>query len=469
MKQLFAVFLTFFAAQSFGQKDKFPKLLNYYNSEKNFNGVALVATNGQIDYLKGIGISNRQSGTIINSKAKFKIASVTKTFTALMIIQLMEEGKVNLNRTIGQYLPEYSGEAKDRATIENLITYSSGIPNCESYINDDIYLKPISMDSFIVKYCSGKLEAAPGTKFNYDNGDYIILGKIIEKLTGKTYRENLKERILGPLGMSNTDMLDSKDIVTGLVQSYSFDDSLKTFNADKPYYIENFFSAGSMYSTVEDLLKFDQGIFTFKLLKKETVDLMLTPHSKLENTGLGFWVSNKYGGLDTKFAYRPGGIYGARANWIHVIDSNRTIIVLSNTNATNLFEMSEQLNAIATNQKTNIPESPKQKTAKKVDIEKLKGTWVIDLRPGPNSEVYLQDLLITETKGDSFSGVFYGTSFTSGKVNTAWEFIYFAFTTHDRENVYYHSGYIDGDKIMGISYSADRNFISHWTGIKKIK
>ena len=427
----------------------------------------LVASNGQIDYLNGKGISSRQSSTTINSKSKFKIASITKTFTAVLALQLMEEGKLSLQATIGNYLPLYTGEARNKTTIENLITYSSGLPNCESYISDDIYSTPVTTDGFIVKYCSGKLEAQPGTKFNYDNGDYILLGKIIETLTGKSFRDNLKQRILIPLGMTNTDMLYSKDIITGLVPSYLYDDSLQTFQADKPYYIENFFSAGAMYSTVEDLLKFDQGIFTYKLLKKETVDVMLTPHPALDNVGLGFWTSAKYGALNTMFAYRPGGIYGSSANWIHVIDSNRTIIVFSNTNATNLFEMSQQLNAVVTKKKTNIPEPAKTDTVKAFDFDNIKGTWVIDLRPSPNSEIYLKDFTITPTTDKSFSGEFYGTLFTTGKFNTEWEYVYFAFTTSDKENVYYHSGYIDGDKIFGISYSPDRKFISHWTGTKK--
>lgn len=469
MKQIFTAILISLTGLSVAQNPGFSKLLNYYNKEKNFNGVILVATNGQIDYLNGKGISNRQSGTTINSKSKFKIASITKTFTAVLALQLMEQGKLNLNATIGKYLPEYAGEARDKTTIENLITYSSGIPNCESYIGDDIYSKPITVDSFIVKFASGKLEAEPGTKFSYDNGDYIILGKIIEKLTGKSFQENLKEKILDPLGMINTDMLQSKDIITGLVQSYLYDDSLKTYNADKPYYIENFFSAGAMYSTVEDLYKFDQGIFTYKLLKKETVNLMLSPHPKLDNVGLGFWTATKYGALNSRFAYRPGGIYGSSVNWIHVIDSNRTIIAFSNTNATNLFEMSQQLNAVATKQRTNIPDAAIADTVKTYDFDKIKGTWVIDLRPSPNSEIYLKDFVITPTKDKSFSGEFYGTPFTTGKFNTEWEYVYFAFTTSDKEYIYYHSGYIDGDRIFGISYSPDRKFISHWTGLKKTK
>ena len=453
---------------TYGQTKQFDEVLNYYNTEKEFNGAVLVATNGQIDYLNAVGISNRQSGSTLNTKAKFKIASITKTFTAVLILQLYQQGKLDLKATIGKYLPNYTGEARDRVNIQNLLTYSSGIPNCEGSTGIEVYQKPISVDDFISKYSSGKLEFEPGKKFSYDNGDYIILGRIIEKLTGKSFAQNVKEKILEPLSMKNTNMLATKDIVSGLAPTYNIDDSTKAFYVDDPMYIENYYSAGAMYSTVEDILKFDNAIFSNQLLDKKTVDLMLTPFPELYGVAFGFWVTdNKFGNITTKAANRQGSIWGANANWIHLIDKNKTFIILSNTNATNLQDLTEQLVLVSTGQRLTIPAPKKIETSKTFDFEKVKGTWVIDLRPDPNSEAYLKDFIITPTTGKEFGGEFYGTAFKTGKFNTDWEFIYFAFTTSDKDNVYYHSGYIDGDKIFGISYSPDRKFTSHWTGKKK--
>jgi CubicO group peptidase (beta-lactamase class C family) len=332
--------------KGYAQVDGYKKLLQSYHTQKNFSGTVLIATNGKTSFLGSIGMADRLRGKAIGDRSKFKIASVTKTFTAVLILQLVEQGKISLAGTIGAYLPEYTGEASNRVTIEHLITYSSGIPNCDSYEGDKIYAKPISVDSFITKYCSGKPEAEPGSRFSYNNGDYILLGRIIEKVTGRSFEENLTERILKPLKMMHTHLYSGSQPVQDLTMTYSFNDSTKSFVADHPYYLENFFSAGAMYSTAEDLLKFNQGIFDFKLLKKETVERMLTPYPKLDNVGLGFWVADKYGSFESTFVYRPGGIYGATANWIHVTGSGKTVIVLSNTNATNLFEMSQQLNAV---------------------------------------------------------------------------------------------------------------------------
>jgi teichoic acid D-alanine hydrolase len=452
---------------TYGQTTRYDEVLNYYSAKKNFNGVALVATNGEIDYLNAIGISNRQSGTTLNSKSKFKIASITKTFTAVLILQLYEQGKINLKIPFGKYFPTYKGEAKNKVTIEHLLTYSSGIPNSAEKLEMKSYQLPISVDQYIDKYCSGKLETIPGTKSNYSNTEYIILHKIIENITKKSFELVLQENILNLLKMENTSLLHSKDIVIGLTNSYSINDSTKEVSSDEPYFIENFFGAGAMYSTVEDLLKFDFGIFNYKLLNKANTALMITPNKKLNGVALGVWYADGYGTFNKPFIYRTGGILGSCSNWIHTIDDKKSIIVFNNTNATNLYELSEQLYLVSTGQKSTIPETKGIEQAKDFNLEKIKGTWVIDLRPAPNSEAYLKDFVITPATGKNFSGEFYGTAFETGIFNTDWEYLYFAFTTGDKENVYYHSGYIDGDKISGISYSPDRKFTSHWTGKKK--
>ena len=332
----------------FAQKKDFSKLLNTYQTTKNFNGVVLLATNGKIDFLGGTGIANRQQATKIQTDTKFKIASVTKTFTAVLILQLYEQGKLDLYATIGKYLPSYAGEARDKATIYNLLTYSAGIPDCEGETGMAVYQKPLPVDEFITQYCSGQLEAEPGQQFSYNNSGYIILGRIIEEVTGKSFARNLEEKILVPSGMKNTSMLSSQNIIGGLASAYTFNDSTKTFYNEAPYFIENFFSSAAMYSTVEDLLKFDQGIFGYKIIKKESVDLMIKPNAALGDVGLGFWYTKGYDKINVPYVYRPGGILGSAANWIHILNSNQTIIVFSNTNATNLFEISQQLYQIST-------------------------------------------------------------------------------------------------------------------------
>ncbi len=344
MKKLLVILLIVaFTTITFGNTSEFEKIVESYQKEKNFSGTVLVANNGKIDFISGNGLADRQSGAKISSNSKFKIASITKTFTAVLILKLYEQGKIDLNATIGKYFPEYKGIGKDKITIHQLLTYSSGIANESEKSGMLPYKSPLTLDEFINKYCSGNLEFEPGSKSAYANTEYIILGKIIEKVTGKSFAKVLQKEILSPLKMKNSGLADSKKSVSGLVKSYTQDEASKTFNDDEPYLIENFFASGAMYSTVEDLLKFDTAIFNSKLLQPKTTEIMLKINADLGNVAYGFWGSDGYGNFKEKFYYRPGGILGSTANWIHTTKNKKAIIVMSNTNATNLFEMSEKL------------------------------------------------------------------------------------------------------------------------------
>jgi teichoic acid D-alanine hydrolase len=344
MKQIITgLLIIIFAQLVFGETSEFAKVVESYKTENNFNGVIIVATDGKIDFISGVGLADRQSNSKITSESKFKIASITKTFTAVLIMKLYEQGKIDLNATIGKYFPEYKGAGKDKVTIRQLLTYASGIPNEGEKTGTFSYKSPLTLDEYINKYCSGNLEFESGSKSVYANTEYIILGKIIENMTGKLFDKVLQEQILSPLKMKDSGMANSKKTVSGLVKSYTQNEASKAFNDDEPYLIENYFASGAMYSTVEDLLKFDTAIFKNKLLQPKTTDLMLKFYPDLGDVAFGFWGSDGYGNFAEKFYYRPGGILGSTANWIHTIKNKKTIIVMSNTNATNLFELSEKL------------------------------------------------------------------------------------------------------------------------------
>lgn len=449
------------------QNQKLTDIVNYYHSEKNFNGAVIVAANGKIDYLGSLGIGSRQNGSVLNTKSKFKIASMTKVFTAVLIMKLVEQGKLNLENSIGKYLPSYSGDAKNKVNIHHLLTYSSGIEN----ILDGLGMKPYqnykTLDEFINTYCSGNLVYDPGTKSAYGNTEYILLQKIIENVSGKSFEEFLRNVILEPIGLENTKFLKYNEITSGLVPSYTFNNSLKTFNNDEPYYTEMYFGAGALYSTVEDLLKLDQAIFNSKILNKQFTDKLLTFYPELGYTAYGMWGSTGWGNFSEPFYYRTGGILGSNANWIHTLDTGKSIIVLSNTNATNLYELSEKLYLASIGKDINIPKIELEEKEENENLEALEGIWRIDLRPTPNSEPYIKDFKITKIKGGKFSGVFYGSEFSNGLINNEWDKLYFAFTTKDEKNQYYHSGYILNNTIYGISYCPGREFVSYWEGIKQ--
>jgi CubicO group peptidase (beta-lactamase class C family) len=419
--------LAFSITSAAAAPNDYDSVLKYYASAKNFHGAIGVASNGKIEFLGASGQGNRQAGTSLNIKSKFKIASVTKTFTAVMILQLVQEGKLDLKSTIGTYMPSYRGEGRDKVTLDHLLTYSAGISNCEGSTGLAVYQRKMTVDEFIVANASGKLEFTPGSKFNYDNGGYIILGRIIELVTGKSFAVNLQTRILQPLAMANTSMLASQDLIPGLAPTYNIDDKTGAFLVDDPMYIENYFAAGAMYSTVEDLLLFDQGLFGGKLLRPAMLQVMMTPRPSLYNVAIGFWVTDtRIGARTYKQAMRQGAIWGANADWIHLLDANKSIVVLSNTNATDLPDLVNQLALVATDQKATIkvptPAMPTQTASASRHL--LVGTWQLDLRPDPTSEPYIKDFLVLPTTSKDFSGEFYGSKFSGGRLNNDWDKLY---------------------------------------------
>lgn len=340
------------------QTDRVNKVLDSCIN-KGFNGAVLIANKGTTTYLKYTGIANRHYDIPLSKDSRFHIFSITKTFTAVLILQLVEQNKLNLDSAISVYYPEYKGPAGKKASIRNLLTYSSGRDLKEMRDLLEVYSTDIwGVDTFITKYCSGSLVDTPGTKSTYNNGDYIILGKIIEKIYGRPYEEVLREKILTPLKMKHTDYLHHNDIIKGMAEGYSYDSSAalsgpasapgasisraapSRFYTSTNYYIDNLYSAGALYSTPEDLLIFDQAIFNHTILKKETVDGMLTPYKNLEDVAFGFWVyPRKFGALNTLFAERQGGGFGFHSNWVHLMDKDLTFVLLANTDAVDLNKM----------------------------------------------------------------------------------------------------------------------------------
>lgn len=354
MKYLSICLLILITSCTFGQQETFDEVLNYYQTKQNFNGMVLVAKGGKIEFLQGIGIANRETNSKISKFSTFRIASMTKAFTAVLILQLYEKGKLDLKTPFGKYFPTYNGNAKNVVTIENLLTHSSGIPDKIGNIGMQPYKKRLSLDDFINQYCSEDIVEKPGEKSIYSNVEYIILTKIIENITQKSFFKVLQEQILIPLKMSHSGLISNKYKPKGLVDSYSINDSTKTILKDEPYFAENFFGAGAMYSSAEDLFKFDQGIFQEKLLSSANTKLLIKPNPKLGNAAFGVWYADGYGTFNKPFIYRTGGILGANSNWIHTLEDQRCIIVLNNTDGTNLYGMSEQFYLVSKGEKPSM-------------------------------------------------------------------------------------------------------------------
>jgi CubicO group peptidase (beta-lactamase class C family) len=178
---------------SYGQTkvDKLDKLIGAYAEYGKFNGSVLVAEKGKVIYKKGFGFAEMEWNIANQSDTKHRLGSITKQFTAMLIMQLVEQGKLKLDVPISTYLPDYPKKNGDVITIHHLLTHTSGIPNMTAFPN---FVKSVMPNAYtplqlVNMSADSTLEFKPGERFNYSNSGYLLLGYIIEKVTGKSYEK----------------------------------------------------------------------------------------------------------------------------------------------------------------------------------------------------------------------------------------------------------------------------------------
>ncbi|MCX6262289.1 MAG: serine hydrolase, partial [Bacteroidia bacterium] len=258
--------VSMFSVSGQNAAEKIDSLIEAYHRNDVFNGAVLVAKKGQIIYEKAFGYADREWNIPNTIDTKFRIASISKPFTALLVLQLAESGKINLNGTITKYIPDYKGKLGDSITIHQLLTHTSGVltnldPETE-VIQERLYHNLRDL----IKYTeSADLYFRPGTGFRYSNYGYNILAYIVEKVTGKRFDDVLKENILLPAGLSNTNQSDHSRIEKNLAKGYEY--KLLYGYENAPWFDDSYtIGAGGLVSTAEDLYLFDQALYSDKLI-----------------------------------------------------------------------------------------------------------------------------------------------------------------------------------------------------------
>lgn len=310
---------------------KIDEMMKAYFDFGQFHGSALVAENGKVIYKKGFGKANYEWDIPVEPNTKFRLGSITKQFTAALILQLREEGKIDLNGKLSDYLPYYRKDIGDKVTVHQLLNHTSGIPSYTGLPRffEDISRDPYGVQEFVEKYCSGDLEFEPGSKYSYNNSGYFLLGAIVEKITGKTYEQALREMILDPLGMEDTGYDNHGPILKKRATGYN---KTPAGYENSPYLDMSIpYAAGSLYSTVEDLYKWDRGLDTEKVLKNESKELMFTPG--LDDYGYGFVIRDEEvgkTGKKVKTIRHGGGINGFNTLITRLPESDSLVVLLGN-------------------------------------------------------------------------------------------------------------------------------------------
>ena len=314
-----------------------------------FNGGIIIAKNGEIVFEDYHGVTNFSTKNPITSSSPFHIASVSKTFTAMVILKLMEQGKINLDADVKTYLPSFPYQ---NITIRNLLSHRSGLPNyvhlmegkivtttrykgkrgkwvIKTVTKKDIHLKEGLIDNndvlnFLVDR-QPPIEALPNHKFNYCNTNFALLALIVEKVSGIDFPTYMKQNIFEPLGMKDSYIFSIKDTANYLP---SYKNNWSVYNLEK---LDCVYGDKNVYSTPRDLLLWDKALYSNKIISKESLALAYTPCSNekpgTHNYGLG-WRLFTY--PTCTIPYHNGWWHGNNAVFTRLTNDTATIIVLGN-------------------------------------------------------------------------------------------------------------------------------------------
>jgi len=357
-------------------QDVAPKIDEYMSALVKagwFNGSILIAREGKVIVNKGYGMANFELDVPNTPQTKFRLGSITKPFTAMAIMLLQERGKLSLQDSICKYFTDCPA-GWQAITIHHLLSHTSGLAKHDKagdYLK--IAMMPMPLPQLIDSFKNKPADFKPGEKFDYNNNGYILLGYVIEKISGQSYEEFLKENIFAPLKMADTGYDNHDPIIKNRAAGYRKEDS-KLLNA---WYTDPSqpFSAGSLYSTTGDLMLLDQALYDGKLLSSKTMDLLFTPGPG--NYGYGWFVMKQN---NRRAIMHPGGVPGFSAMITRFPESKVLIVVLSNMDNMPVLRASNDLGAIVFSEKYELPRT---RTAIKVD-PKILDAYVGDYedRPG---------------------------------------------------------------------------------------
>jgi CubicO group peptidase (beta-lactamase class C family) len=307
----------------------------------DFSGVILVAEKGDPVYHKAFGLANRELNQKNDTTTIFELASVSKQFTAMLIVLLQEEGKLNYDDPIEKFLPELPYK---NITIRHLLTHTSGLPDYQKLMDEEWDKNKVAGNSDILEYLRKfhpAINFKPGEKYEYSNTGYVLLGSIVEKASGKDFVAFIHERIFDPIGMNNTDLRSKlqKDSIRDFALGY-------IYVADKNRYVraDSFPSSnytiwlgarkgpGRISSTTSDLLKWDQALYAEKLIRNSAKTEIFSSARLNDGTfsDYGFGWVLKTDSVLGKVVYHTGDNPGYKTEIIRYIDKSKTVIVLCN-------------------------------------------------------------------------------------------------------------------------------------------
>src|SRR5215469_1639587 len=369
------------------------QIIQFYVSNQRFMGTALLAQNGKVLLSKGYGSADLEWDIPNSPSTKFRLGSITKQFTAACILLREERGKLNIQDPVKKYMPD-GPAAWDKVTIFNLLTHTSGIPSFTSFPDyESTEATPTTPEKLVARFKDKPLDFQPGEKWSYSNSGYVLLGYLIEKISGQSYSDFVQQNIFTPLGMKDSGYDSNSAIIMHRASGYAPSPN-GPVNAGFVH-MSIPFSAGALYSTTEDLLRWEQGLFGGKLLSAASLQKMTTPFKEDYAFGLGVRTVNGH-----KVISHGGGIEGFNTSLAYYPDDKLVVAVLGNLNGGAPGEITDKLAAIVHGEPVVLPTERKEITVSPKVLAQYVGTY--ELAPNFTLTTTVEgDHLMTQATGQS--------------------------------------------------------------------
>jgi CubicO group peptidase (beta-lactamase class C family) len=351
-------------------KQRLDEVATSFTKDNAFMGAVLVAKGPTVLLDKGYGKAVVEWNIPNSPGAKFRIGSMTKQFTAALVLLAQEEGKLSVVDPVRKYLPD-SPAAWEKITIADLLHHTSGIPN---FIFDKRYFEWRMVSHTpaeeVTLFNDKPLNFSSGTQWEYSNSNYTLLGMILEKVTGQRYGDLLRERILAPLGMKDSGLDDDDLVLPERAEGYQ--PGAKGIVPVRSLSMSVGWATGSMYSTTRDLLRWEQGLFGGKVLSASSLKQMTTPSKG--NYGGGVFVSRKD---DIEVVEHGGSIDGFNSYMSYVPARNIAIIVLSNVSGDAPDKMAGKLLDVTQGKEVTLAKPRIALPISKTELSKFVGDYEI--------------------------------------------------------------------------------------------
>jgi CubicO group peptidase (beta-lactamase class C family) len=356
------------------------QIVQSYAADRKFMGTALVARGSQVLFSKGYGSADLEWDIPNSPNTRFRLGSVTKQFTAASILLLEERGKLSISDPVKKYLAD-APAAWDKITIFNVLTHTAGLPNFTGFPDyEKLAPFPTTAAELVARFRDKPLDFDPGEKWSYSNSGYVLLGYLIEKISGDPYEKFVRDNIFTPLGMKDSGYDSNTAIIAHRASGYAMGkngyENAGFIHMTIPH------GAGALYSTTEDLLKWEQGLFGGKVLKPASIEKMTTPFKNNYAFGVGVETVN-----GRKIIAHNGGIQGFATELEYYPEDKLTVVVLENvTGAVPPGEIAKKLVALAHGENVTLTSERKEITLDAKSLSRYEGAYQM----GPNATMLIR-------------------------------------------------------------------------------